>query len=211
MYRNQEDVFYYLTLENENYVQPKMPNAVEDGIVMGMYKLVEGNQTDNPKVQLLASGALVNEVIEASILLKDDWNIDSDIWSVTSYSELHREAEDKSRWNILHPQETAKTSYVGSCMQPENGPVIAISDYVKLVAEQIAPYIECPFVALGTDGFGRSETRDELRRFFEVNRYYIVMTALDALSRENKIDKSQIKAAIEKYQIDPEKPNPVTV
>ena len=211
MYENQEDVFYYITLENENYVQPKIPDSINDGIIKGMYKLVEGVQGNNPKVQLLASGALVNEVIEASKLLKSDWNIDSDIWSVTSYSELHREAEDKNRWNILHPQETAKKSYVGSCIQPENGPVIAISDYVKLVAEQIAPYIECPFVALGTDGFGRSETRQELRRFFEVNRFYIVMTALDALSRDNKIDKSQVKAAIDKYKIDPEKPNPVTV
>ena len=144
-------------------------------------------------------------------LLNEDWNIGADVWSITSFSELHREAEDKSRWNILHPDAEKKQHYVGTCLQAENGPVIAISDYVKLVAEQIAPYIECPFVALGTDGFGRSETRDELRRFFEVNRYYIVMTALDALSRENKIDKSQIKAAIEKYQIDPEKPNPVTV
>ena len=211
MYQDQEDVFYYLTLENENYVQPKMPDSVKDGIIKGMYRLVDGSQSDAPKVQLLASGALVNEVIEASKLLKDDWNIDSDIWSVTSYSELHREAEDKSRWNILHPQEEPKTSYVGSCMKPENGPVIAISDYVKLVAEQIAPYIDCRFVALGTDGFGRSETREELRCFFEVNRYYIVMTALDALSRENKIDKSQVKAVIDKYKIDPEKPNPVTV
>ena len=143
--------------------------------------------------------------------MKDDWNVDSDIWSVTSYSELHREAEDKSRWNILHPDKRGKSSYVGECMKSENGPVIAISDYVKLVAEQIAPYINCPFVALGTDGFGRSETREELRRFFEVNRFYIVMTALDALSRENKIDKSVVKSAIDKYKIDPEKPNPVTV
>ena len=211
MYQNQEDIFYYITLENENYIQPKMPNSIEDNIIKGMYKLIEGDQSNSPKVQLLASGALINEVIEAAKLLKDDWNIDADIWSVTSYSELHREAEDKSRWNILHPEETAKISYVGSCMKPENGPVIAISDYVKLVAEQIAPYIECPFVALGTDGFGRSETREELRRFFEVNKYYIVMTALDSLSHENKIDKSLVKSAIDKYKIDPEKPNPVTV
>jgi pyruvate dehydrogenase E1 component len=211
MYQNQEDIFYYITLENENYIQPKMPNSIEDNIIKGMYKLIEGDQSNSPKVQLLASGALINEVIEAAKLLKDDWNIDADIWSVTSYSELHREAEDKSRWNILHPEETGKISYVGSCMKPENGPVIAISDYVKLVAEQIAPYIECPFVALGTDGFGRSETREELRRFFEVNKYYIVMTALDSLSHENKIDKSLVKSAIDKYKIDPEKPNPVTV
>ena len=176
-----------------------------------MYKLAYSRNTENNKVQLLASGALLNEVIAASKLLKDDWNIDSDLWSVTSYSELHREAEDKNRWNILHPEEKKRDSYVGSCIKKENGPVVAISDYVKLVAEQIAPYIECPFIALGTDGFGRSETREELRCFFEVTRYYIVMTALEALNREGKVDKIMVKEAIEKYNLDPEKPNPVTV
>jgi pyruvate dehydrogenase E1 component len=211
MYVDQEDVFYYLTLENENYIQPPMPNNAEDGIIKGMYKLQSGESGENPRVQLLASGSMVNEVLAASQLLKEDWQIDTDVWSVTSFSELHREAEDKSRWNTLHPDAEDKQSYLGFCMKAENGPVIAVSDYVKLVAEQIAPYINCPFVALGTDGFGRSETRDALRKFFEVNRYYIVMTTLESLSNEGKVEKSKVKDAISKYKLDPEKPNPVTV
>jgi len=176
-----------------------------------MYKLQTDVSGNNPRVQLLASGSMVNEVLEASKILKEDWQIDTDIWSVTSFSELHREAEDKNRWNTLHPNETDKQSYVGANLLAENGPVVAVSDYVKLVAEQISPYINCPFVALGTDGFGRSETRDELRKFFEVNRYYIVMTALESLSNEGKVDKSKVTDAINKYKLDPEKPNPVTV
>ena len=188
-----------------------MPENVEEGIIKGMYKLQSGDSGNILRVQLLASGSMVNEVLEAAKILKEDWQIDADIWSITSFSELHREAEDKSRWNTLHPDEDDKPSYVGSCLKAGNGPVIAVSDYVKLVAEQIAPYINCPFVALGTDGFGRSETRDELRKFFEVNRYYIVMTVLESLSKEGKVAKSQVKDAIIKYKLDPEKPNPITV
>jgi len=211
MYVDQEDVFYYLTLENENYIQPPILENIDEGIIKGMYKLKSGDSGEDPRVQLLASGSMVNEILAASQLLKEDWQIDSDVWSVTSFSELHREAEDKSRWNTLHPDAEDKQSYLGFCMKAENGPVIAVSDYVKLVAEQIAPYINCPFVALGTDGFGRSETRDALRKFFEVNRYYIVMTTLESLSNEGKVEKSKVKDAISKYKLDPEKPNPVTV
>ena len=163
------------------------------------------------KVQLLASGSMVKEVMEATRLLKEDWQIESDVWSVTSYSELHREAEDKSRWNILHPEDVNQKSYVDSCLKIENGPVIAVSDYVKLVAEQIAPYIKCPFMALGTDGFGRSETRKELRKFFEINRYYIIMTAIESLSNEGVLEKQKVQEVIEKYDLDPEKPNPIKV
>ena len=178
MYEKQEDVMYYLTLENENYIHPQMPESIENGIIKGMYKLLSGEKNKkNHRVQLLASGSLVNEIIAASNLLKEDWNIDSDVWSVTSYSELHRDAEDIVRWNTLHPEDKPKESYLSSCIDPDNGPVIAVSDYVKLVAEQIAPYVNCRFTAFGTDGFGRSETRDELRNFFEVNKYYIVITA----------------------------------
>jgi pyruvate dehydrogenase E1 component len=154
---------------------------------------------------------MVNEVIEASKLLKSDWGIDSDIWSVTSFSELHREAEDKKRWNTLHPDKKDKQSYVSAKLILENGPVIAVSDYVKLVAEQIAPYLECPFVALGTDGFGRSETREELRTFFEVNRYYIVLAAMESLKYLGLIENSDIKKVIANYNLDPEKPNPIKV
>ncbi len=211
MYGDQEDVFYYLTLENENYNHPPMPEDVEEGIIKGMYLLQEGEKGNSPSVQLLASGSMVHEVLKAAILLKQDWGIDSDVFSVTSFSELHREAEDKNRWNILHPQEEDKISYVGSCLKMERGPVVAVSDYVKLVAEQIAPYIDCPFTALGTDGFGRSETREELRSFFEINRFYIVMTALESLSNEGKVEKNKVQDAILKYKLNTDKPNPITV
>jgi pyruvate dehydrogenase E1 component len=210
MYEKQEDIFYYITLENENYIQPPMPENVEAGIIKGMYLLKSG-ENGKLKVQLLASGSMVNEVIEASKLLQSDWGIDSDIWSVTSFSELHREAEDKKRWNTLHPDKKDEQSYVGANLNSKNGPVIAVSDYVKLVAEQIAPYIDCSFVALGTDGFGRSETRTELRTFFEVNRYYIVMTAMESLRNLNLVKQSDVKKVITAYNLDPEKPNPIKV
>jgi pyruvate dehydrogenase E1 component len=210
MYDKQEDVFYYITLENENYIQPNMPENVEKGIIQGMY-LLKPSENSKLNVQLLASGSMVNEVIEAGKLLKLDWGIDSSIWSVTSFSELHREAEDKKRWNTLHPDKEDKPSYVGSKLQSENGPVIAVSDYVKLVSEQIAPYINCPFVALGTDGFGRSETREELRTFFEVNRYYIVLTAVESLKNLELVDNAVVKKVIADYNLDPEKPNPIQV
>ena len=210
MYMEQKDVFYYLTLENENYAHPKIINNIEDGIIKGMYKL-QSIDNDCIKVQLLASGSMVNEVIEAAKLLKNDWNIESDIWSVTSYSELHREAEDKNRWNILHPEEERRIPYVEVCLQSTNGPIIAVSDYVKLVAEQIAPYIPCSFTALGTDGFGRSETREKLREFFEIDRHYITMTALESLKNEGLIEKKIVKQSIMKYKLDPEKPNPIKI
>ena len=154
---------------------------------------------------------MVNEVIEASKLLNSDWGIDSDIWSVTSFSELHREAEDKKRWNTLHPDNEDKLSFVSSSLLSKNGPVIAVSDYVKLVAEQIAPYIDCSFVALGTDGFGRSETRKELRTFFEVNRYYIVLAAIESLKNLGLVENLDVKKVIADYNLDPEKPNPIKV
>ena len=166
---------------------------------------------NNLKIQLLASGSMLNEVIEAGKILKKDSGIGTDISSVTRFSELHREAEDKSRWNTLHPNSKPKESYLESCIKPNNGPVIGVSDYVKLVAEQIAPYLNCSFTALGTDGFGRSDSRDELRKFFEINRYYITLTALDSLSKEGKVEKNKIQNAIKKYNLDPEKSNPTKI
>ena len=151
---------------------------------------------------------MVNEATEASQLLMKDWGIDASVWSVTSYSELHKEAEDVRRWNILHPTSEPRKSFLEKKIKKENGPVIAISDYVKLVAEQILPYIKCPFVALGTDGFGRSDTRENLRNFFEVNRYFIILYALDKLYVEDKINKEQVSKCIKKYNIDVNKPNP---
>jgi len=211
MYEKQEDVFYYLTLENENYIQPPKPDNVEQGIIKGMYKLNYQKANSDIEIQLLASGSMVNEIVFAAELLKNDWGISSSIWSVTSYSELHREAEDKNRWNSLHPNEENKESYLGQCLNTSNSPVVAVSDYVKLVAEQISPYIDSPFVALGTDGFGRSGTREELRTFFEVNRFYIVITTLDLLAQKGQLDKSKVSEAISKYNLSQDKPNPLSI
>ena len=209
MYEWQHDIIYYLTLENENYSHPPMNPSHKEGIIKGIYE-IKSHASQNKKllVQLLASGPMVNEALEASKLLMDDWGINASVWSVTSYSELHKEAEDVRRWNILHPTSEPRKSFLEINIKKENGPVIAISDYVKLVAEQILPYIKCPFVALGTDGFGRSDTRENLRSFFEVNRYFIILYALDKLSVENKISKDQVSKCIKKYNINVNKPNP---
>jgi len=212
MYEKQNDVFYYITLENENYVHPPIINEnIKEGIIKGIYCLKNKKSESDIYVQLLASGPLVNEIIEARKLLKDDWNIDSILWSVTSYSELHKEAEDIRRWNILHPESEPKKSYLEKMINSNNGPVIAVSDYVKLVSEQIAPYINCPFVALGTDGFGRSDTRENLRDFFEVNRYYIILYAIDKLAKIGKVSKKMISECINKYNINLDKPNPFKI
>ena len=210
MYELQNDVMYYLTLENENYIHPSisLTDEVQTGIIKGIYQLKEIKKNSKLKVQLLASGPMVNEAIEAAKLLELDWGVDATVWSVTSYSELHKESEDVRRWNILNPKSSPRKSYLEKMILNKNGPVIAVSDYVKLVAEQISPYIKCSFVALGTDGFGRSDTRENLRSFFEVNRYYIILHALDKLSVQKKIKKEQVDKCIKKYKIDCNKPNP---
>ena len=208
MYEENKDIFYYLTLENENYVQPKMPNNIENGIIKGMYKIIKSSKSDL-KVQLLGSGPILNEVIAAAKLLKNDWGIESDVWSVTSYSELHKDAEEVNRWNLLNPEKTNKTSYLDECLINKNGPVIACSDYVKLVAEQISPYVNCNFTAIGTDGFGRSGTRNELRDFFEIDRFHIALAAINSLYKEGKIKVEMVSELIEKYKIDSNKINPL--
>tara|TARA_B100001142_G_scaffold171985_1_gene171514 strand:- start:22638 stop:25307 length:2670 start_codon:yes stop_codon:yes gene_type:complete len=212
MYEWQNNVFYYLTIENENYIHPPLPSYdIVDGVIKGMYCLEDNKKSKNIKVQLLGSGPMLNEVYKASEILKDDWNIDSSIWSVTSYSELHKEAEDIYRWNNLHPNSPSKKSYLEKCLEANNGPIVAVSDYVKLVAEQIAPYIDCPFISLGTDGFGRSETREKLRDFFEVNKYYIVLSTINLLYKNGILRKDSLNKAIKKYKIDINKPNPKSI
>ena len=208
MYGQNKDIFYYLTLENENYVQPKMPNNIENGIIKGMYKIKESNNS-NLKVQLLGSGPILNEVIAAANLLKNDWGVESDVWSVTSYSELHKDAEEVNRWNLLNPKKTNKTSYLDECLIDKNGPVIACSDYVKLVAEQISPYVSCDFTSIGTDGFGRSGTRGELRDFFEIDRFHIGLAAMNSLYKQGKIKVEMVSELINKYKIDSNKINPL--
>ena len=212
MYQWQNNVFYYLTLENENYIHPQLPNYnIKDKIIKGMYCIKDAKKSKKNKVQLLGSGPMLNEVIKASELLYKDWDIDSSIWSVTSYSELHKEAEDFNRWNNFNPDKSKKISHLENSLNKSNKPVIAVSDYVKLVAEQISPYIKCPFIALGTDGFGRSDTREILRDFFEVNKYYIVFSTLNLLVNEGTLKKISLSKAIALYNINVNKQNPNSI
>ena len=208
MFFDQKDVIYYLTLENENYVHPPMPNGVEEDIIKGMYKL---HSTKKPKVRLLGSGPLLNEVIEAANILKEEWDIDPGIWNVTSFTELRREAEEVERWNIINPTKKAKRSHIEKSLNNNSVPTIAVSDYVKMSSEQISPYVSGSFYSLGTDGFGRSDTRENLRHFFEVDRYYIVLTAIRALADQGDLEMKVVNDVIKKYNIDPNKPNPIKV
>lgn len=210
MYQDDENIFYYLTLENENYSHPKMPKGIEEGIIKGMYLRIEGNAKDKPTVQLLGSGAINREVEAASVLLLEDWDVNADVWSVTSFTELRREACNKKRWNRLHPDKKQKKAYVTEMLEPRKGPIVAASDYVKMFADQISPWMPRSYAVLGTDGYGRSETREQLRQFFEVDRYSITVAALYELAMEKMIPVKTVKAAIKKYNIDPESMNPAT-
>lgn len=207
---DENDVFYYIMAMNERYVQPPMPKGVEEGIIKGMYLLQDGGQAKN-KVQLLGSGAILNEVIAAAALLKNDFNIASDVWSVTSFCELRRDGSAVERANMLAPEKKPVATYVESCLKDHQGPVVAATDYVRAYADLIRPYLSRTYVTLGTDGFGRSDTRENLRRFFEVDRYYIAVAALYALAKDGLVPASEVTAAIKKYGIDPKKANPVTV
>ncbi len=214
MVQEQQDVFYYLTVMNENYAHPAMPEGVEQGIIKGMYLLNEGatkGQGENPRVQLMGSGTILREVIAAAELLEKDFGVAANVWSVTSFNELRREGLDCERWNMLHPEAPRRASYVEQCLVTRNGPVIAATDYIKSYADQIRPYIPGRYKVLGTDGFGRSDTRKKLRRFFEVDRYYVAVAALKALADEGAIDAKVVSKAIKLYGINPDKPNPVTV
>ncbi|WP_241520903.1 pyruvate dehydrogenase (acetyl-transferring), homodimeric type [Steroidobacter cummioxidans] len=204
MYRENDDVFYYITLLNENYAHPPMPQEAHEGILKGLYLL---QQADDPgsacKVQLVGSGSILREAIAAAELLKQDFGVASNIWSATSFTELRREGLEVERWNILHPQDPPRVSYVQQCFASHPGPVIAASDYMKIVADQIRQFLpEHRFVSLGTDGFGRSDTREALRKFFEVDRHYIAVAALKALADEGRIAANRVSEAIQRYDID---------
>jgi pyruvate dehydrogenase E1 component len=207
MYQEQENVFYYITVMNENYVQPAMPEGVEEGIVRGIYKLQSGGK-HKQRVQLLGSGTILREVIAAAELLEKEFKVSADIWSVTSFNELRRDGLDVERWNTLHPQEKPRECFVTEKLSGQKGPVVAATDYIRAYADQIRPFITAKYRVLGTDGFGRSDMRSQLRKFFEVNRYYIVVAALKALADEGAIKPEQVNQAINKYKIDVEKPNP---
>ncbi|MDR9413893.1 MAG: pyruvate dehydrogenase (acetyl-transferring), homodimeric type [Spiribacter sp.] len=210
MYRDQESVFYYITMMNENYHQPAMPKGAEDGIRRGMYLLQKGGR-GKKRVQLMGSGTILMEVLAAADLLKADWGIDSDVWSCPSFTELRRDGIDCERHNLLHPEAKPRTAYVRECLEKHDGPVIASTDYMRAFADQIRPYLDRRFVVLGTDGYGRSDTRENLRRFFEVDRYYVTVAALKALADEGTIQADQVSKAIKQYNIDPDAPNPITV
>jgi len=211
MVQEQEDVFYYITLLNENYPHPALPEGAEQDILKGMYLFRKGPAGNNPRVQLLGCGAILREVIAAAELLKQDWGVDADLWSCPSFTELARDGQAAARWNLLHPTEKPRLSHVEQCLKDTRGPVVASTDYVRAFAEQIRPYVPRRYAVLGTDGFGRSDTREKLRGFFEVDRHYVTVAALKALADEGQLDKAKVKEAIARYGLDPSKPNPATV
>jgi pyruvate dehydrogenase E1 component len=212
MIGEQEDIFYYLTLMNENYQHPAMPAGAEDGILRGMYLLHEGSKrSKKPRVQLLGSGTMLREVLAAADLLADDWGVVSDVWSVTSFTELRRDGIEVDRWNLLHPTEEQRTSFVEQSLGKRRGPVVASTDYVRTFADQIRTWVPREYRVLGTDGFGRSDYRRALRRFFEVDRHYVTVSALKALADSGEIDPATVQAAIDRYEIDAEAPIPTSV
>jgi pyruvate dehydrogenase E1 component len=210
MYQEGENVFYYVTVMNENYAQPAMPEGVREGVVKGMYLLRDaGNQA---VAQLLGSGTILREALSAADKLKTDFGIEANVWSVTSFSELRRDGLDKARWNRLHPGQPHRISYIEECLGKTKGPIVAASDYMQLVADQIRPFLaDKPYITLGTDGFGRSDRRRELRHFFEVDSQNIAYAAVKALADQGAIPLETAQKAMDLYGIDPEKPNPVTV
>jgi pyruvate dehydrogenase E1 component len=210
MFQLHDKVFYYVTVMNENYSHPAMPKGSEEGIIKGIYCLQEGDEKGK-KVQLMGSGTILREVIAAAELLQADFEINADVWSVTSVNELAREASDCARWNQLHPTKKARKSFLETRLQGRKGPAIMATDYTRAFVSQLREFVPMSFTTLGTDGFGRSDTREKLRTFFEVNRYYIVVAALKALSDQGEVDNKLVQAAIKKYKIDAEKPNPMIV
>ncbi len=210
MYEKQEGVFYYITAMNENYTHPGMPEGVEEGIIKGLYQLKSGGK-HKLKAQLLGSGTILREVEAAAELLENDWNVSADVWSATSINELVREGNDVERYNRLHPTAEKKQSYISQCLDDKAGVVVASTDYIRAYAEQLRPWIKQRYVVLGTDGYGRSDTRERLRSFFEVDRYHVVVATLNALADEGAIKHDVVAKAIEQYGINPDAPNPVKV
>jgi pyruvate dehydrogenase E1 component len=210
MFEDKENYFYYLTTMNENYIQPAMPEGVEEGIVRGIYPLKRSQKvTSKKKVTLMGAGTILNEVVAASEILKEKFSVEADIWSLTSVNELVREGQAVDRWNLLHPTETPKLSYVEQQVGNISDPIVIATDYMKAYAEQLRRYLPSSLHVLGTDGFGRSDSRETLRHFFEVDRYFIVVSALKGLADKGIIEQSVVSEAIESFSIDPEKTNPL--
>ena len=211
MHEKKEKVFYYITAMNENYAHPEKPKGCDDGILKGMYLFKEGANKGKTKIQLLGSGTILREIIAASKILSKEYNIDADIWSVTSFNELRRDGMETERLNLLNPNKKAKKSYVQECLSNRDGPVIAASDYTRAFTDQIRPYTDKKFYSFGTDGYGRSDTRKNLRKFFEVDKEHIVAFTLSALAKEQLVGSEEAEKAIKKYKIDKEKEFPANL
>ena len=208
MYSDKENCFYYITIENENYHHPDMPDDCEQGIIKGMYLLEQADNSKTHTVQLMGGGSILREVREAATILRDQFDVDADVWSMTSINELRRDGMACDRWNMLNPQQPARKAYVAQQLEGREGPVICATDYMKSYGEQIAPYIRRQFRVLGTDGFGRSDTRSQLRYHFEVDRYFVVIAALKSLADEGKFDSEVVTKAIKQFGLSGDKPDP---
>ncbi len=214
MMEDQVDEYWYLTLMNENYAHPEMPAGAETGIIKGMYLLTDAGKPKKGelRVQLLGSGTILREAIAAAELLDKDFGVTADIWSCPSFNELRRDGFDAERWNRLNPEaKTPRKAYVTELLEGRQGPAIAATDYVRAYSDQIRAFVPMAYTALGTDGFGRSDTRANLRRHFEVDRYYIAHAAIAALAKEGKMTAKDVSRAIKQYKIDVEKANPIGV
>ena len=187
---------------NENYPHPEKPKGCDDGILKGMYLFKEFGKKGQARVQLLGSGTILREVISAAKILSEEYDIDSDVWSITSFNELRRDGMETERWNLLNPDEKRKKPYVQQCLEKRSGPIVAASDYTRSYADQIRPYTEKSFYSLGTDGYGRSDTRKKLRKFFEVDKEHIVAYTLSALAKEQLVETKKAEKAIKKYKIE---------
>jgi pyruvate dehydrogenase E1 component len=208
MFVNQENVFYYIAVMNENYQQPAIPKGVEAGILKGAYLLQKGGDGKKARTTLLGSGTILREARAAAEILENDYGVAADVFSVTSFNELRREALEVERWNLLHPGEQARTPYVQQLLKDREGPVIAATDYMRVVPDQIRQWVSGRYVTLGTDGYGRSDSRAALRKHFEVDRNYITVAALKSLADDGKVDKKIVIEAMKKLGIDPSKPVP---
>ena len=210
MHENNENIFYYITTMNENYHHPEMPKNknCEEGILKGMYKIKEYSKYKKTKIQLLGSGAILREMMVAAEVLQNEYQIDSEIWSVTSYNELRRDGLEAERYNLLNPTKEKKITHIEQCLGKTEGPILAASDYMRMNSDQIRPYTSKSFYSLGTDGYGRSDTRKNLRRFFEVDKEHIVAYGLSVLANEQLIASKYAEEAIKKYNIDKNKPMP---
>jgi pyruvate dehydrogenase E1 component len=211
MYGRGESRFFYITTMNENYQHPEMPAGCEEGIVRGMYRLESAAPKAKTVVQLAGAGTILREVRAAAALLREDWGIDADVWSLTSITELRRDGLDCERWNTLHPGAEPRVPWIAQQLDGASGPLVIATDYMKALGDGLRPFVRQRCAVLGTDGFGRSDTRARLRHFFEVNRHFVVVAALKALADEGRVKPKQVQEAIAKYGIDPDKPNPVTV